>query len=274
MRIKRETLRTKLDILYDRYNKRAFVDPDPLLFLYDYPDLGDREVAGLVAACLAYGRVELIMKTVRAVLGPLGPSPREFIMNTEMSEIRGIFKGFKYRFATQDHLVALLMGIRDILGAQGSLAACFNAGVAEEGTVCGGLARIHEAVSGAGHVGHLLADPGKTSACKRSHLFLRWMIRKDRVDPGGWTGVLPDVLVYPIDTHMYRIGHMLGFTRRKSADKRCAMEITEGFRRINPSDPVKYDFALTRFGIRRQFCADDLKAFLRSGKTKENKHVI
>ncbi len=261
MRIKQKQLRAKLDTLYDRYNKRAFVDPDPLFFLYDYPDLRDREIVGLIASCLAYGRVEMIMKTVGAVLKEFKPSPYEFIKGMDAGRVERIFKGFKYRFATDAHLTALLMGIQGILTDYGSLAACFAAGQGEES---GGLDRIYQEIAGAGNVGHLLADPKKTSACKRSHLFLRWMIREDAVDPGGWEGVSPDCLVYPIDTHMYKIGSMLGFTRRKNADKRCAMEITAGFRKINPEDPVKYDFALTRFGIRQQFDVDDLERFIQS----------
>lgn len=266
MRIRRDKLRARLDILYGRYNKRAYVDPDPLLFLYDYPDLRDREVAGLVAACLAYGRVELIMKTVGAVLGAMGPGPYRFVMETDRAGLERRYAGFKYRFARAAHLTALLAGIRDILEGQGSLAACFSEGVKGGGGVAGGLEHIYRAVAAAGDVGHLLADPRKTSACKRSHLYLRWMVRQDEVDPGGWAGVSPALLVYPIDTHMYRIGRMLGFTRRKSADRRCALEITQGFKALNPEDPVRYDFALTRFGIRRQFNADDLKHFLKNEK--------
>jgi uncharacterized protein (TIGR02757 family) len=253
-------LREKLDNLYARYNQRAFVDPDPLLFLYGYPDLRDREIVGLIASCLAYGRVEMIMKTVGAVLKELGPSPYGFLMETDAEKVGRIFKGFKYRFAADVHLAALLTGVQGIMRDYGSLAACFAAGQGEERR---GLNSIYQAVSRAGNVGHLLADPKKTSACKRSRLFLRWMVREDAVDPGGWDDVSPDCLVYPIDTHMFKIGSMLGFTRRKSADKQCAVEITKGFKKINPGDPVKYDFALTRFGIRQQLDVDDLKQYIK-----------
>ncbi len=165
MRITQKQLREKLETLYNRYNQRAFVDPDPLLFLYDYPDLRDREIVGLIASCLAYGRVEMIMKTVRSVLKELGPSPYRFVMDTHAEAVEHIFKGFKYRFATDAHLTVLLMGIQGILAEYGTLAACFAAGQEEEN---GGLDQLYQAVAGAGDVGHLLADPKKTSACKRS----------------------------------------------------------------------------------------------------------
>jgi uncharacterized protein (TIGR02757 family) len=88
------------------------------------------------------------------------------------------------------------------------------------------------------------------SACKRLHLFLRWMARKDEVDPGVWSGLDPARLMIPLDTHMFRIARTLELTRRKQADMRAALEITEAFRTICPEDPARYDFSLTRLGIR------------------------
>jgi uncharacterized protein (TIGR02757 family) len=266
-------LKQKLDTLYDQYNKRSYVDPDPLLFLYDYPAVRDREIAGLVASCLAYGRVAMIMRTVGAVLGTMGDSPYRFVSNTTPHELDQLFKGFRYRFASQSHLTALLMGIQGILREFGSIEACFVSGVSDKGKKQGdlsqGLGGIYRSVAEAGNPGHLLADPFKTSACKRSHLYLRWMVRQDKVDPGGWDQVSKRDLVVPIDTHMYRIGGFLRFTHRKSADKICAMDITKGFREISPQDPVKYDFALTRFGIREQFDAHALERFLTPNKDQD-----
>ncbi|MCP4693017.1 MAG: DUF2400 domain-containing protein, partial [Desulfobacterales bacterium] len=98
--------------------------------------------------------------------------------------------------------------------------------------------------------GHLVALPEKGSACKRMNLFLRWMVREDAVDPGGWEGVPASSLIIPLDTHMHRIGLGLNFTKRKQANMRTALEITEAFKALYPDDPVKFDFALTRLGIR------------------------
>ncbi|MCP3942952.1 MAG: TIGR02757 family protein [Desulfobacteraceae bacterium] len=239
------------------------MDPDPLLFLYDYPKVRDREIAGLVAACLAYGRVEMIMKIVGQVLEKLGQSPFNYLVNTRDEIIDEMFMGFKYRFATDIHLSSLLKGIKHVIMEYGSLENCFSTGVAsEDGNVLVGLGRLYRQINQAGHTGHLLADPQKNSACKRSHLFLRWMVRKDAVDPGGWESVSPRQLIIPLDTHMYKIGTLLGFTRRKSPDKICALEITEGFRDIWEQDPVKYDFSLTRFGIRRNLDLDELNGFI------------
>ncbi len=245
------------------YNRKQYVDPDPLLFLYNYPDVRDREIAGIIASSLAYGRVTMIMQAVSVVLEKIGPDLHRFVMNADPKCIAGMFQNFKYRFATGDHLIALIMGLQKVIAEYGSLGACFASDQAGETDLLDGLARIRTRVIQAGGAGHLLADPQKTSACKRSHLFLRWMIRKDQVDPGGWSNVPAAALTCPVDAHMFKIGHMLGFTKRRSADRICAAQITEGFRQINPDDPVKYDFCLTRFGIHDGLDMSELKRFLK-----------
>ncbi len=80
---------------------------------------------------------------------------------------------------------------------------------------------------------------------------MRWMVRKDAVDPGGWADIPKSELIIPVDVHMHRMGIRLGFTNRKSADLKTAIEITKGFTKLQPADPVKYDFALTRYGIQQ-----------------------
>jgi len=239
------------------------VNPDPLLFLYDYQDVRDREVAGLVAACLAYGRVEMIMQAAGKVLTFLGPAPRDRVADMEEKEICRGLSGFTYRFATQAHITALILGMQQVIRKFGSLEACFMAGtVPGDATVLPGLQFLVQNLDPEGACGHLLADPAKSSACKRSHLFLRWMVRKDRVDPGGWDHIQSDKLLIPLDRHMYTAGQMLGFTRRKTPDRTACLEITEGFRKIAPHDPVKYDFCLTRFGIQRTMDMTDLQTIL------------
>lgn len=253
-------MRNRLESIYVQYNQKKFVDPDPLFFLYDYPDIKDREVVGLIAACLAYGQVLQIMKAVRTVLFPMGKSPYEFVTKTPRDQLFKIFKGFKYRFATENHLVDLLTGIKRVLEKFGSLQACFEKGWSQtDKTVMPGLIELCCHLDPEKKIGHLLSDPEKKSACKRSHLFLRWMVRLDAVDPGGWNKINPAQLIIPLDRHMHTVGQILGFTSRKSADLKTALEITDGFRQIIPEDPVKYDFCLTRYGIRNELNMSDFK---------------
>lgn len=249
--------KAELERLYKTYNKRKFVHPDPLEFLYHYPDMRDREIAGLVASSLAYGRVAQILKSVDRILAKMGPSPYSFILKTKPSDFRKIFCGFKHRFTTHCDIGDLLSALHRILKEYGSLNKCFVSGIGkDDGTVMPALDNFLEKLDCTG--GYLIPLPRRGSACKRMHLYLRWMVRKDNVDPGGWKGISPGMLVVPLDTHMANIGKSLGMTKRKSADQKMAMDITESFRAISPDDPVKYDFSLTRFGIHPDMEMNDL----------------
>ncbi|MFO7749921.1 MAG: TIGR02757 family protein [Desulfobacteraceae bacterium] len=256
-------LKQGLESLYAVYNKQEYIDPDPLLFLHNYPEKKDREIAGLIAACFAYGQVAQIMKTVGTVLDRLAPSPFAYLAQRTEKEIAGDFRGFKYRFAKDHHITGLLRGIQRTVNRFSSLENCFASPLdRKNSSVQQGLATLFDEISPNRECGHLMADPRGTSACKRSHLFLRWMVRKDRVDPGGWQRISPSQLIVPLDTHMYKTGILLGFTARKSRDMKTALEITRGFQTITPADPVKYDFCLTRFGIRQGLTMEKLKQVL------------
>lgn len=245
-----------LDGLYEKFNQRRYVHPDPLECLYEYDDPGDREIVALIAASLAYGQVRQILKSVSDVLSRMGPSPYAYLMDASADRIQLDMAGFVHRFARGHHVAAFLTGIRKTLKEHGSLQQCFNVCLAgDESTIWPALCRFADALrhdSACGAPGHLLACPAKGSACKRLNLFLRWMVRKDRVDPGGWPDVPPSMLIIPLDTHMFRICRKLGLTSRNQPNMRTAIEITEAFRQWAPRDPVKYDFTLSRFGIRKE----------------------
>jgi uncharacterized protein (TIGR02757 family) len=138
-------------------------------------------------------------------------------------------------------------------------------------TVLPALGEFAEELRSLGGLGdcHLLPRPERGSACKRLNLYLRWMVRQDQVDPGGWEGVSPARLVVPLDTHMRRLCAAMGFTRRSCAGMRAALEATARFREIAPEDPVRYDFALTRLGIRPDCDAGPFLARLRHAARPE-----
>lgn len=248
-----------LEARYEELNRRCYVHPDPLECLYAYNETADREIAALVAASLAYGQVRQILKSVNAVLSRMGPSPHAYLIHTSPARLQRDMAGFVHRFARDVHVSALLLSVQRILFEHGSLYQCFLAHQKASGrtvypALCGFAAALREA-GGCGNPGHLVACPEKGSACKRLNLFLRWMVRTDRVDPGGWEAVSPAALIIPLDTHMFRICAKLGLTSRRQADMKTALEITEGFRQWTPTDPVRYDFALTRLGIRKDLSA-------------------
>jgi len=244
--------KTKFDDIYNQYNKRKFVHPDPLEFLYSYKNIKDRELVGIIASALAYGKVTQILKSVSFVLNIMDESPYLFLQNSDKKFLLQTFKQFKHRFADGKNLTALLLCAKDVIDRFGSLNKCFVSGMSPDhkDIFIAMTFFINELTLSGNNPGHLIANPQKGSACKRMNLFLRWMVREDSVDPGGWEGIDKSKLIVPIDTHMLKIGTMLGFTARKQANMKTAIEITEGFKKISPKDPVKYDFALTRFGIR------------------------
>jgi uncharacterized protein (TIGR02757 family) len=251
-----------LDRLYDRLNHRQYVHPDPLEFLYPYQNVRDREVVALTAAALAYGRVEQILKSVATALAPMRPSPFRYLENASMASLRRDYAGFVHRFAKGRHIAAMLFGARWVIRTFGSLNACFVEGMnrGHQTTVFDALDFWvgHMIRAGDGGAGHLLPAPAKGSACKRLHLFLRWMVRRDAVDPGGWGNVSRARLIIPLDIHMHRVGLRFGFTGRKQANRLTAEEVTEGFRRLSPDDPVRYDFVLTRLGMRKKLAGEAL----------------
>ncbi len=243
-----------LEPLYHKYNDPKWIHPDPLEFVHKYQNPFDQEIVGLIASCLAYGRVTQILTSVGSVLGPMGPSPREFILGTSEQQWAKQFKDFRHRFTTGTELVGLLRGIKGLVQDYGSLNEYFSEKVRQEPiSIMPALGRfVIDLRQGDLSYNSLLPLPQKGSACKRLHLFLRWMIRSDQVDPGPWSGISPSLLMVPLDTHMYRICSRLGMTRRKSSDYKCTAEITQYFKVICPEDPVKYDFALSRLGIRQE----------------------
>jgi len=250
--------RSIFEKIYADYNKRVYVSPDPLQFLYDYKNSRDREVVGLIASSLAYGRVAQILKSVSKVLECLGDSPAECLKNAERKDLEGKLEGFVHRFTDSSDMVDFLCCIGNVLNTYGSVENLFLSHCnGETWQAMQGFTKSFLDCGGRGAT-FLMPDPSKGSACKRLALYLRWMVRSDDVDPGGWDKIDPEALLIPLDTHMFNICTTLGLCSRKNADGRSAIEITEAFKRVCPEDPVRYDFALTRFGIRSDMKLEEL----------------
>lgn len=237
--------------LYGTYNRKEFIHPDPLEFVHRYGDPADQEVAGLVASALAYGRVAQILKGLEKVFEVL-KRPSEDIKVMSRNQLLEIFKSFRHRWSTGEELALLLRGIAILREEYGSLENCFVEGVkSDDEDVVPALTSFVTKLrlaSGRRELS-LLACPSMGSACKRMFLFLRWMVRRDEVDPGPWTQIPASQLVVPMDVHMHRVSCQLGLTTRRQADLKSALQVTGFFQKVVPEDPVKYDFSLTRPGI-------------------------
>jgi len=240
-----------LEKCYSVYNRKDAIPPDPLETVYNYKTARDQEIAGFIAAVFAYGRVTQILSSL-ADLSKRTGDLYEFVTKVSEKEKITRLKGWKHRFADGKDCARLFMGLSRILEMHGSLENTFCDGFKpEDTTVYPALCVFYQKLARAGGLAgnHILPDPAKGSACKRFHLFLRWMVRKDNVDPGVWKTIPASRLIVPLDVHMHRVCRELGATARKQADLAAALEATEFFRRISPEDPVKYDFCLTRAGI-------------------------
>lgn len=242
----------RFEAIYTAYNHRKFIHPDPLEFVVRFDDPADQEIAGLIAATLAFGRVKHILKSLERVFSVF-KSPAVDAASMSRSEMRDALGSFRHRWTSGEELASLLSGVRRLREDHGSLASFFTSGLGDNDVnVIDALIHFVAGLKAASGMDEstLLSCPTKGSACKRLLLYLRWMIRKDNVDPGPWTGISPSLLVVPMDTHMHRVSRAMELTSRKYADMKCALEVTDFFRSVVPEDPVKYDFSLTRPGIR------------------------
>ncbi|HEX2121829.1 MAG TPA: TIGR02757 family protein [Thermoanaerobaculia bacterium] len=245
-------LQSRLDMLVATFDVST-IEPDPLQLVLRYDDPLDQEVAGLIAAAFAYGRADVIVANIGAVLAKMTPSPYRYLAAFRRAEATRRFAGFAHRFHKTPELVELFACIARALRAHGSLGAlfetCYDAHDADIGP---SLARFVEALgtpASSPAFRYLLTSPNDKSACKRMNLYLRWMIRRTPPDLGLWTFADPAKLVMPLDTHIHRIATFLGLNERRSADWKSARAITDRLARFDAADPVRYDFALCRLGI-------------------------
>jgi uncharacterized protein (TIGR02757 family) len=254
-------LRERLDSLYHGFNAAASLT-DPIELVRPYKTGPDREVAGFIAAGLAFGNVIAVMASVRAVLGRMGPSPAAFVRQFDPLRQATLFDGFVHRWTRDRDIVALLYVLRQMLDRCGSIEAFFAEGDARcEPDVSAALESfstralafdlkpVYDTRRARPGVAYFFARPSSGGACKRLNLYLRWMVRRDEVDLGVWTRITPARLIVPLDTHIIRLGQCLQLTRRRSPGWRMAADITAALRRLDPSDPVRFDFSICHVGM-------------------------
>jgi len=256
-------LRRRLDALYRRYDHR-FVDPDPLQLVRAQDGDEDREVVGLIASALAYGNVIQIKRSISAVLAALGERPARAVRRLDPRAAEERLRRFRHRFNDGRDVACLLFYVRQMLERDGSIEGFFARGLDPAAPDVGpalasfsarALALDHGGLYGrrglpprAG-VRFFFPSPTDGSACKRLNLYLRWMARRDGVDLGIWRAVDPAGLVIPLDAHIYAIARRVRLTRYRSPGWPMAVDITRRLRRLDPADPVKYDFAFHRMGL-------------------------
>jgi uncharacterized protein (TIGR02757 family) len=254
-------LKTRLDALYDQFNDEYSVsDPIQIVRRFDRPE--DQEIVGFCAAALAFGRVQSVLNSIEGLLEVMGPSPAAYVRAFEPARDRRTLDHLVHRWTRGIDLAALVWILRQMIDSHGSIESFFVAGTdSGAGTIESALddfsrracALDRTAVYGRTKrtpgVAYFFARPTSGGACKRLNLFLRWMVRHDRVDLGVWRHVRPSQLIVPLDTHVIRVGRCLRLTRYMTPGWKMAADITASLRAIDPVDPVRYDFSLCHLGM-------------------------
>ncbi len=254
-------LQPRLDQAYRAFDHvESAADPVHLVRRFHEP--ADQEVVGFCAAGLAFGRVASVLQSVDALLAVMGASPADYVRRFDPVREAPRLAHIVHRWIRGVDLTALLLVLQRMLRESGSLEAFFMAGddmtAPDVGPGLESFSRrametdlrpAYGRVPARAGVGFFFPKPSGGSACKRMNLFLRWMVRRDAIDLGVWTQVAPGRLVVPLDTHIIRVGRCLRLTRLTTPGWKMAADITSALRRLDPADPVRYDFSLCHVGM-------------------------
>lgn len=256
-------LKKILDKLYAQYNFRERFIHDPIIYVKKYDTPQDQEIAALIASSFAYGNVKIFNSVLGRVFEAMENSPSEFIKMFHPEKDRKRFGFFKYRFNTASDLICLLYFIQFIIERYGMVKNLFLQYYSEDyedielplEKFINYLFSINSSPVFRNGIlpasfRFLFPRPSSGSSCKRLNLFLRWMVRRgDCIDFGIWEEVSPSRLIIPLDTHTARVSRLIGLTSLKSPGWSMAKDITTNLRKLDPSDPVKYDFVICHLGI-------------------------
>ena len=240
----------------DLYNHPDFITSDPIQVIHRYDKKEDIEVAGFLTATIAWGNRKSIITNANRIMDLMGNSPFDFVMNcTEEDLLR--CDGFVHRTFNGEDLKHFIRALRHIYTSYGGLEDIF--------ANHSNAPRLQEAITDLRsrffEIPHLprtekhVSSPLKGSSAKRINMFLRWMVRKDQkgVDRGIWTGVSPSQLSCPLDVHSGNVARKLGILKRKQNDAKALEELDTALRKLDPQDPVRYDFALFGLGVFEKF---------------------
>lgn len=245
-----------LDFKAAQYNHPDFIKTDPIQIPHLFTQKKDIEIAGFLTATIAWGNRKTILKNARKMMQLLGDAPAEFIENATESD-RTAFDGFVHRTFNAEDLKFFTRGLQHIYKTYGGLERVFS----KNSTAVSTQPAIHHFKQLMFEIEHPkrtqkhVSDPLKNSAAKRINMFLRWMVRSDQhgVDFGIWSMISPKILSCPLDVHSAKVARKLQLLTRKQNDAKALAELDQHLRKLDPEDPVKYDFALFGLGAFEDF---------------------
>jgi uncharacterized protein (TIGR02757 family) len=235
------------------YNNPEFIEKDPVSIPHLFTKKEDIEIAGFLAATLAWGQRVTIINKGLELMDRLDYSPHNFVMNASEKEI-GSLSSFVHRTFQGEDCMSFILALQKIYLNYGGLEEVFTSGYKVNNTIKGSITRFREVFFLTEHLQRTrkhVPDPLKGSAAKRINMYLRWMVRRDEkgVDFGIWKSIKTCDLLCPLDLHSGKVARNLGLLDRKNDDWQSVEELTANLRKFDPIDPVKYDFALFGTGV-------------------------
>jgi len=256
MKLTKAELKEFLDEKADLYNRPSFIEHDPISIPHRYTGKGDIEIAGFLAATIAWGNRKMILRSSVRMMEILEDSPYEFIVNSSDCELDQAVR-FVHRTFNLVDLAFFLQALRHIYRNKGGLEKIFETHKTSD-SLQPAIHEFHRIFFELPHERRTerhVSDPFKGSAAKKINMFLRWMVRNDNrgVDFGIWKRIKPSELFIPLDLHSGNTARKLGLLTRKMNDWKAVEELTANLREFDPADPVKYDFALFGLGVFERF---------------------
>ena len=249
----RDELRDLLESLHDRYNREAFIEPDPISVPHSFTEQVDREIAGFMASTIAWGNRKAIVSSAHRMMRYMDNAPRDFVLNASTSEL-DFLRTYVHRTFNGEDFRQFVLSLRHIIERWGSIGGFFESRYEQCGDMRRVLSEFRREFFSVEHDPHSekhLSSIDKGAACKRLNMYLRWMVRRDDrgVDFGLWRKIPMSALYLPLDIHTGRIGRQMGLLRRKQNDWKAVEEITASLREMCPEDPTRYDYSLFGLGI-------------------------
>lgn len=252
----RQELKDFLDAKVVQYNTLEFLETDPICIPHRFDRKEDIEISGFLTATIAWGNRKSIINNARQLTELMDLAPYEFVMGHSEKDLESLAP-FVHRTFNAIDLRYFIVALRHLYSNYKGLEGIFTHYADKDSlqpAITAFKSHFFELKHPARSTKHI-SDPSKGSAAKRINMFLRWMIRKDPqgVDFGLWKGISPTALSCPLDVHSGNVARKLGLLKRKQNDARAVLELDENLRKLDPEDPVKYDFALFGLGVFEKF---------------------
>ena len=249
--MEKQDLKSFLDETADFYNRIDFIETDPIQVPHRFTAKEDIEIAGFLAATIAWGNRKSIITNANRMMDLLGNAPYDFIMSHSETDLEKL-ENFVHRTFNAEDFATFIKGLQHIYKNHGGLEATFSRHLADNSL----QHSIHEFKKAFFEIQHRqrtqkhVSDPANNSAAKRINMFLRWMVRNDkRVDLGIWNTIPPAALSCPLDVHSGNVARRLGILTRAQNDAKALAELDAALRSLDSTDPVRYDFALFGLGV-------------------------